>query len=85
MIISPKKRFDMAKKKIDFDKSAAGLFSRTEQYADRVRRHYATAVDELLKLTAGGDLGASGAFSFGDNTKLSEKANSILRGLYSAV
>ena len=85
MIISPKKRFDMAKKKIDFDKYAAGLFSRTEQYADRVRRHYATAVDELLKLTAGGDLGASGAFSFGDNTKLSEKANSILRGLYSAV
>lgn len=75
----------MAKKKIDFDKYAAGLFTRTEQYADRVRRHYATAVDELLKLTAGGDLGASGAFSFGDNTKLSEKANSILRGLYSAV
>lgn len=85
MIISPKKRFDMAKKKIDFDKYTAGLFSRTEQYADRVRRHYATAVDELLKLTAGGDLGASGAFSFGDNTKLSERANSILRGLYSAV
>lgn len=85
MIISPKKRFDMAKKKIDFDKYAAGLFSRTEQYADRVRRHYATAVEELLKLTAGGDLGASGAFSFGDNTKLSEKANSILRCLYSAV
>ena len=75
----------MAQKKIDFDKYAAGLFTRTELYADRVRRHYATAVDELLKLTAGGDLGASGAFSFGDNTKLSEKANSILRGLYSAV
>lgn len=75
----------MAKKKIDFDKYAAGLFTRTEQYADRVRRHYATAVDELLKLTAGGDLGGSGAFSFGDDTKLSEKANAILRGLYSAV
>ena len=73
------------KKKIDFDKYAAGLFTRTEQYADKVRQHYATAVEELLKLTAKGDLGASGAFSFGDNTKLSEKANSVLRGLYSAV
>lgn len=75
----------MPKKKIDFDKYAAALFTRTEQYADQVRQHYATAVSELLKLTAGGDLGASGAFSFGDNTKLSEKANNILRGLYSAV
>lgn len=75
----------MAKKKIDYDKYAAGLFARTEQYADKVRQHYATAVEELLKLTAKGDLGSSGAFSFGDNTKLSEKANSILRGLYSAV
>lgn len=75
----------MAKKRIDFDKYAAGLFTRTEQYADKVRQHYATAVNELLKLTATGDLGASGAFSFGDNTKLSEKANSILRGLYTAV
>ena len=75
----------MPKKKIDFDKYAAALFTRTEQYADKVRQHYATAVSELLKLTAGGDLGASGAFSFGDNTKLSEKANNILRGLYSAV
>ena len=56
------------KKKIDFDKYAAGLFTRTEQYADKVRQHYATAVNELLKLTATGDLGASGAFSFGDNT-----------------
>ena len=73
------------KKKIDFDKYAAGLFTRTEQYADKVRQHYATAVEELLKLTAKGDLGTSEAFSFGDNTKLSEKANSILRGLYSAV
>lgn len=75
----------MAKKKIDYDKYAAGLFARTEQYADKVRQHYATAVEELLNLTAKGDLGSSGAFSFGDNTKLSEKANIILRGLYSAV
>ena len=66
------------KKKIDFDKYAAGLFTRTEQYADKVRQHYATAVEELLKLTAKGDLGTSEAFSFGDNTKLSEKANNIL-------
>ncbi len=75
----------MAKKKIDFDKYAAGLFTRTEQYADKVRQHYATAVEELLKMTAKGKLGASETFSFGDNTKLSRKANNVLRGLYSAV
>ena len=75
----------MAKKKIDFDKYAAGLLKRTEQYADKVRQHYATAVEELLKMTAKGELGASETFSFGDNKKLSKKANSILRGLYSAV
>ncbi len=73
------------KKKIDFDRYAAGLFTRTEQYADKVRQHYATAVEELLKLTANGELGESGTFSFGDSKRLSEKANGILRGLYSAV
>lgn len=73
------------RKKIDFDKYAAGLFTRTEQYADKVRQHYATAVEELLKLTANGELGESGTFSFGDSKRLSEKANGILRGLYSAV
>ena len=75
----------MAKKKVDIDKYAAGIFSRTEQYADRVRRHYATVVDELLKLTAGMSPGSSGGFSFGDNKKLQAKADSILRGLYAAV
>lgn len=75
----------MAKKKIDFDKYSAGLFTRTEQYADKVRQHFADAVGELLKLTDTGDLGASGAFSFGDSTKLSEQANAILRDLYASV
>lgn len=75
----------MAKKSIDFDSIASGLFSRTEQYADRVRQHYATAVDELLKLAATATPNGSAAFSFADNTRLSNKANEILRGLYSAV
>lgn len=73
------------KKKINYDKYSAGLFTRTEQYADKVRQHFADAVGELLKLTATGDLGASGAFSFGDSTKLSEQSNAILRGLYASV
>ena len=37
----------MAKKKIDIDKYASGLFQRTEDYADKVRQHYATAVTIL--------------------------------------
>lgn len=75
----------MAKKKIDIDKYASGLFGRTEEYADKVRQHYAAAVEELLKLAAGRDTGSSGTFSFSDNKKLSEKANNVLRGLYSSV
>lgn len=73
------------KKKIDIDKYASGLFARTEQYADKVRQHYATAVEELLKLAAGRDTGSSETFSFGSNKKLSAKANNVLRGLYSSV
>lgn len=73
------------RKKINYDKYAAGLFSRTEQYADKVRRHFADAVNELLKLTATGDLGASGAFSFSDSSKLSNEANEVLRDLYASV
>ena len=75
----------MAKKKIDIDKYASGLFIRTEQYADKVRRHYATAVDELLKLSAKSHISPDEVFSFSDNKKLSAKANNVLRGLYSAV
>ena len=76
----------MAKKrKIDIDKYASGLFLRTEQYADKVRQHYATAVEELLKLSANSHISPDEVFSFSDNKKLSEKANNVLRGLYSAV
>ena len=75
----------MAKKKIDIDKYASGLFQRTEEYADKVRQHYATAVDELLKLSANSHISPGEVFSFADNKKLSEKANNVLRGLYSAV
>lgn len=73
------------KKKIDIDKYASGLFLRTEQYADKVRQHYATAVEELLKLSANSHISPDEVFSFSDNKKLSEKANNVLRGLYSAV
>lgn len=62
------------------------LFSRTEHYADNVRRLYATATDELLKLSAmKAANGVSAAFSFSDNKRLSEQANAILRALYSGV
>lgn len=76
----------MLKKKIDYDKAAKMLFSRTEHYADNVRRLYATATDELLKLSAmKASNGVSAAFSFSDNKRLSEQANAILRALYSGV
>ena len=62
------------------------LFSRTEHYADNVRRLYATATDELLKLSAmKASNGVSAAFSFSDSKRLSEQANAILRALYSSV
>lgn len=76
----------MLKKKIDYDKAAKMLFSRTEHYADNVRRLYATATDELLKLSAmKASNGVSAAFSFSDSKRLSEQANAILRALYSSV
>ena len=76
----------MPKKKIDYDKAAKRLFSRTEYYADNVRRLYATATDELLKLSAmKAANGVSAAFSFSDSKRLSEQANAILRALYSGV
>ena len=62
------------------------LFSRTEHYADNVRRLYAAATDELLKLSAmKAPNGVSAAFSFSDSKRLSEQANAILRALYSGV
>ena len=76
----------MPKKKIDYDKAAKMLFSRTEHYADNVRRLYAAATDELLKLSAmKAPNGVSAAFSFSDSKRLSEQANAILRALYSGV
>lgn len=73
------------RKTADIDKYTAGLFARTEKYADKVRQHYATAISELLELTAGSDLDGGGVFSFDDTKRLSNKANGILRALYSAV
>ena len=75
----------MAKKKIDIDKYASGLFLRTEQYADNVRKHYAIAVEELLDLSSNIHIGPNETFSFSNSKKLSPQANNVLRGLYSAV
>lgn len=75
----------MTKKKIDFDKYASGLFLRTEQYVDRVRKHYASAVNELLKISANAQISPEETFSFANNKRISNKANEILRSLYSAV
>ena len=73
------------RKTADIDKYTAGLFARTEKYADKVRQYYATAISELLELTAGSDLDGGGVFSFDGTKRLSNKSNEILRALYSAV
>ena len=71
----------MLKKKIDYDKAAKMLFSRTERYADNVRRLYATAADELLKLSAMKvSNGVSAAFSFSDS-KFSNITHQLSREL----
>ena len=72
-------------KSVNPDKYVKGLFLRTEEYADKVRRHYVTATDGLLKLSAGANLKEGDVFSFADNPKVFAEATSILRGLYSAV
>lgn len=72
-------------KKIDVDKYVAGLFSRTEQYADKVRKHYATAVEELLKISKAKGLNADEIFSFSANKRMNQQATTVLRQLYSAV
>ena len=73
------------RKTADIDKYTAGLFARTEKYANKVRQYYATAISELLELAAGSDLDGGGVFSFDGTKRLSNKANEILRALYSAV
>ena len=75
----------MAKKKIDIDKYVSGLFQRTEQYADNVRKHYASAVEALLDLSFNTHIGTDETFSFSNNKRISPQANNVLRGLYSAV
>ena len=75
----------MAKKKIDIDKYVSGLFQRTEQYADNVRKHYASAVEALLDLSSNTHIGTDETFSFSNNKRISPQANNVLRGLYSAV
>lgn len=75
----------MAKKKIDIDKYVSGLFLRTEQYADNVRKHYASAVEALLDLSSNTHIGTDETFSFSNNKRISPQANNVLRGLYSAV
>lgn len=68
------------------DEMAAGLFGRTEEYAEHVAQYYTAAVDELLKLSARVELDAENeVFSFNSTKRMSEKSNAILRYLYSAV
>lgn len=73
------------KKAYEVSKYTAKLFSRTEKYAANVEKLFSVAVDELLKTTAGSELGEDGTFSFGGNKRLSSQANKVLRGLYSSV
>lgn len=64
---------------------ARELFSRTEKYAENVRKRFASAVDELLKISKGAELGEDGLFSFSANKATSEKANEVIRMLYKSV
>lgn len=73
-------------KSIQIDTYTAGIFGRTEGYADRVRQLYAKAVTELLKLTASQGIGEDETFEFDKLPKrLREEANKILRLLYASV
>lgn len=73
-------------KSIQIDTYTAGIFGRTEGYADRVRQLYANAVTELLKLTASQGIGEDETFEFDKLPKrLREEANKILRLLYASV
>ena len=71
--------------RIEYDKYAAGIFNRTERYADKVRRHFESAVERLLELTSGMSLDEGEVFSFSSNRRVSREATDILRGLYSNV
>ena len=73
-------------KSILFDTYTAGIFGRTEGYADRVRQLYAQAVTELLKLAASQGVSEDEMFEFDKlPKKLREEANKILRLLYTSV
>ena len=79
----------MAKKQpqsIMFDTYTAGIFGRTEGYADRVRQLYAQAVTELLKLAQSHGVKEDEMFEFDKlPNKLRAEANKILRLLYTSV
>lgn len=79
----------MANKKpktIQIDTYTAGVFGRTEGYANKVRQLYADAVSELLKLSAKYNLEDGDVFDFDKMPKkMREEAHKILRALYSAV
>ena len=73
-------------KSILFDTYTAGIFGRTEGYANRVRQLYAQAVTELLKLAASHGVSEDEMFEFDKlPKKLREEANKILRLLYTSV
>lgn len=71
---------------IQLDNYIAGIFGRTEGYADNVRLLYAHAVSELLKLAAKYKTPQGDMFEFDKMPKkLREEAQTILRLLYSSV
>lgn len=72
-------------KKINPDKYATGLFGRTKVYAEKVRKHYITAVNDLLTVSSSIDLKPGEEFSFSNYPKVSEQAKTIVRELYSHV
>lgn len=71
--------------KVNPDKYAAGLFDRTEDYAEKVREHYVEAVNRLLDISASIDLKPGETFSFSDYPKLSDQTKKVITQLYSRV
>lgn len=76
----------MAKKDFIVDRYAAGMYVRQELYAQRVKKYYDLAVEELLVLAhQHPELTSDKKFAFADNTRIGQEVQRIMRTLYSQV
>lgn len=76
----------MAKKDFIIDRYAAGMYVRQELYAQRVKKYYDIAVEQLLVLAhQHPELTSDKKFAFADNTRIGQEVQHIMRTLYSQV